>query len=62
MVDLFDPDKIDFAEAAKLLHKHVRTLHDWRERGLPCVKVGGRWMTTKDSIRKWLEEEFDTDE
>ena len=54
MVGIFDPEKITLREAAKLLGKQPRTMYDWLDRGLPAVKVGGTWMTTREAIEGWL--------
>tara|TARA_R100000963_G_C4639865_1_gene103555 strand:+ start:1142 stop:1330 length:189 start_codon:yes stop_codon:yes gene_type:complete len=54
MVGIFDPEKITLKEAAKLLGKQPRTMYDWLDRGLPAVKVGGTWMTTREAIEGWL--------
>jgi|TARA_R110000744_G_scaffold11661_1_gene35323 excisionase family DNA binding protein len=53
-VGIFDPEKITLREAAKLLGKQPRTMYDWLDRGLPAVKIGGTWMTTRPAIEKWL--------
>jgi excisionase family DNA binding protein len=54
MVGIFDPEKITLKEAAELLGKQPRTMYDWLDRGLPAVKVGGTWMTTREAIEGWL--------
>ena len=53
-VGIFDPEKITLREAAKLLGKQPRTMYDWLDRGLPAVKIGGTWMTTRPAIEDWL--------
>jgi|TARA_R110000823_G_C15939228_1_gene500262 excisionase family DNA binding protein len=53
-VGIFDPEKITLREAAKLLGKQPRTMYDWLDRGLPAVKIGGTWMTTRAAIEDWL--------
>ena len=53
-VGIFDPEKITLREAAKLLGKQPRTMYDWLDRGLPAVKIGVTWMTTRPAIEKWL--------
>lgn len=62
MVGIFDSDKITLKEAAVLLNKAPRTMYDWLDRGLPAVKVGGTWMTTKVAIEGWLSGKAEEDE
>lgn len=59
MVSYFSDDKITFREAAELLNVSTRTIRKWRWEGLNAVKIGGKWMTTRDALEKYLDSRRD---
>lgn len=59
MLDLQRETKRRLAEVAERLGIHIVTAHRWRQVGvggirLPCMKLGGVFVTTDEAVDRWL--------
>tara|TARA_Y100001938_G_scaffold150035_1_gene239316 strand:+ start:2562 stop:2753 length:192 start_codon:yes stop_codon:yes gene_type:complete len=56
MVGYFDEDKLTIKELSSLLRVSQRTIREWIRVGMPAVKVNGRWFSTKESVKGFLDQ------
>ena len=56
------PDVLDVADAAQLLRVSADTVYQLFRKGeLPGRKVGRRWITTRASVMRWIENSSEGD-